>query len=77
MTLFLSILINDASVSGMRSQSEHCTFYYGYKLVTGCILKTDKGNKKSKQLFQAFFVRLSFKILSFVDQYVTREAFGT
>ena len=70
--MYDSVLVytNDASVSGMRSQSEHCTFYYGYKLVTGCILKTDKGNKKSKQLFQAFFVRLSFKILSFVDQYV-------
>lgn len=39
---------NDAAVSGIRSQSEQCTFYYGYKLVTGCILKTDKGNKKSK-----------------------------
>lgn len=58
---------NDAAVSGIRSQSEQCTFYYGYKLVTGCILKTDKGNKKSKQVFQAFFVRLSFRILSFMD----------
>lgn len=61
---------NDATVSGIRSQSERCTFYYGYKLVTGCILKTDKGNKKSKQRFQAAFVRLSFKTLNFVDQYV-------
>ena len=53
---------NDAAVSGIRSQSEQCTFYYGYKLVTGCILKTDKGNKKSKQVFQVMDIYKSLSV---------------
>lgn len=66
--LFFSALA-DAVVLGIWSQSEQCILYYGKKLVTGYILKIDKGKRNNTQLFHTFFVRLflRFKILSFVD----------